>query len=136
MYDRDGLIVKQAAYSTCGIGADVWREAVPPAIRQVVDQRRVAKMVFAAPVIAVLLDRIPTVRAEQHDAATRFERTHHFSGGETVVGDVFDHLVRENSIKPTRGIGQVFRRGNQRVRRSLLGDLHALEFDVEGFDVE
>src|SRR5258707_9932441 len=60
-----GLVGKQGANLVPGIYPDVWRETVAKAIRQIIDQRRVAEMIHAAPVMPMCFKGVPAVRAEQ-----------------------------------------------------------------------
>ena len=81
------------------------REAIAQHIRQVINQGRIAEMIFAAPIMAVLLNRIPAIRREQHQSPTRFQNTHHFLNRHAVISDVFDHFVGDDGIKKIRPVG-------------------------------
>ena len=87
------LPLKQAQQSPAGVDPHVRGKLIPPAVRQVVDQRCVAEVIFALPVVPVLFHRIPAIGAERHDPPARLADAHHLGGGGPIIGHMLDHLV-------------------------------------------
>jgi hypothetical protein len=111
------------------------RELIPQRIGQVVNQRGVAEVVDAAPVVPVRLERIPAVGREDDDSTTRLEHPHHFQRGGAVILHMLHHLMRENGVENRILIGKMLGGSNQRVRRLGARFLHALKFNIESFNV-
>ena len=97
--DAHRLAREQPAQATSSIGADVRRKAVTQRIRQVVDQGCIAKMVFAAPIMAVSLKGILALRADDHDFPAGPGYPYHFRCGCPVILHMFDHFVGEYQIE-------------------------------------
>ncbi len=109
------------------------RQSIAQAVRQIVDERRVAKMVLAAPVVAMCLERIPAIWHEDGRSSARFEHPHDLFGGRAIILDMLKHLVAQHEIKVVVRIGQVFAGGQleRRFRHILYRDLQMFAFDVD-----
>ena len=124
--EADRQTCKQFFEVALGIDAHVRCEFVPPAARQVIDQRDVAELVPSAPVDAVRLERIAAVGAEQHDPSAGTPRrgvgtsqdAQHIADGLAVILYVFDHFVTQDQIKGQGGKREGFARRVEDVGRT------------------
>ena len=113
------------------VGAHVRRQAVAPAKRQVVDQRDVAEAVAAAPVDAVGLERVAAIGDEDHRPAARRQQAGNLPHGLAVVGDVLEHLVREDQIEGAGGEGQALAGGLRHAQPTPSGQPGALGVELD-----
>ncbi len=111
MHDARLGRIEQAAQPAGGVGAHVRRQAVAQRVGQIIDERGVAEMVAAAPVMAVRLEGIEAVRAEDHDPTAGPDHPQHLPRRGPVVGHMLDHLVGEEHIEA--GVGERQRLGRR-----------------------
>jgi diadenosine tetraphosphatase ApaH/serine/threonine PP2A family protein phosphatase len=75
-------------------------EPVSPALWQIVDQWDVAKAILAPPIDAMGLEWIPPIGHKHDQMAPRpSQNPDSFDHSLSVVGQVFQHLMREYNIK-------------------------------------
>lgn len=106
MDDLYWQIAEQRADLMTAVRANMRRESVTEYIREVVDERRIAEVILAAPVMAVLFDGIPTVRSEDHDMTTGLHHPYHFARRPSIILHVFDDFIREQYIEAVFRVGQ------------------------------
>ena len=95
------------------------------------DQRGVAKVVFALPIMPVGLKGVASIRAKEHDPSARFQHTHHLLDRHGVILHVLQNLVAEDDIHACRLVRQVFSGGAEHVRREGTAFHHPRIFDID-----
>ena len=75
------------------------RQSIPQAVRQVIDEWLVAEAVLTSPIDSVLFYWIPAVRTEDQYASAGFRNANHLGHDESIVCDMFDHLVAQNEVE-------------------------------------
>ena len=105
--DENGLPNEQVQETVAGIGAHVRGKLTAQRVRQIVDQRCIAKMVYTLPVVAVGLKRKEAVGHENGCAAPDPQDAYDFGRGQTVIPHMLQDLVRQNQIESRVGIGEL-----------------------------
>src|SRR5512135_359634 len=99
--DAHRQAIKKRLQSAPSISSHVWSQPVAQAVRKVIDERRVAEVILAAPIMAVRFERIEAVGAEEDEAPPDLSRAwsrtakyaHHFGDRSPIVSYMLDDLV-------------------------------------------
>ena len=81
-------------------------KAVTQPAWQVIHQGNVPKVVFAAPVDAMRLERVTAIGDKDNHPSSRTQHPHHFNHCLAVILDMFQHFVAQDQIKGSRFKGQ------------------------------
>lgn len=127
----EGEVVVEGAEVAGGVGTDVGGEAVAKRHGEVVDEGDVAEFVLAAPVDAVLFDRVPAVGAEDDDAAAGAGDAGHLGHGQAIILDMFNHFIAKDEVEAVAGEREGFADGLDDALGMGQCLLAALEFDFE-----
>ena len=92
--DPHRLFLYETAQAAFGIGTYMGCQLVPPDVRQIVDQGRVAEVIVTLPIVAVRFEGIPAIGTENDRAAAGLQYANHFVHRHKVIVDMLDHFVR------------------------------------------
>ena len=117
LHNARGAALRQSQQTAPRVGTHVRCQAVTQGVRQPVDERRVAEVITAAPVVAVRLKGIPAVGAEYYGAPAGLQHTQHLLQGQPVILHMLQHFVGEHGVEAFAGIGQLLGSGDDRLGR-------------------
>ncbi len=105
--DEDRLSYEQVQEAAVGIGSHVRGKLAAQSVREIVDQRRIAEMVDALPVVAVGLKRKEAVGDENGCAAPDPQDAYDFGRGQTVVLYMLQDFMGQDQIESPFRIGEL-----------------------------
>jgi len=99
-----GQSLQQTAQITLCVRPHMGAEAPSPSLRQVVDQRNIAKVIAPSPIFPVRFKRIEAVRRKDHQPPSQStlaglggsQHSHCIGDGLPVISDMLDHFVTQN----------------------------------------